>query len=151
MTTNDAAPPVSPRTPLSPIRERRFVLVVDDELPLLSLDERILAQENFELQFAESAEAALALLEALGRLPDLLITDFQMPGMNGRELAAELRARKPDIKVLYQTGYSDRLFGPQELLEAGTSFIEKPFSSRGLREAARMSLFDAIDPETPKA
>lgn len=151
MTTTPSIPPVPLRAPLSPLHERRFVLVVDDEPSLLSLDERILERENFELAFAASGPEAIALVDALGRLPDLLITDFLMPGMNGRELADQLRSRKPGLKVLFQTGYSDRLFGPRELLEPGTAFIEKPFTSRGLREAARLALFDVIEPGAPPA
>ena len=132
---------------LDPLPDRRLVLVVDDEDALVSLDLRILAMENFEVVTAGSGADALALVDSLGRLPDLLITDFMMPGMNGRELAEALRARKPDLKVLYQTGYSDKLFGPRELLEPDTAFLEKPFTSRGLREAARLALYGAIDPQ----
>ena len=143
--------PIQLRAPLNPGPGRPFVLIVDDEQTLLSLDQRFLAPDNIEVAIATSGEDALALVEEAGRLPDLLITDYMMPGMNGRELADALRARKPDLKVLFQTGYSDRLFGPRELLEAGTSFIEKPFSSRGLREAARLALYGVIDPVNPMA
>lgn len=141
-----ATAPVKLVPALDPLPERRLVLVVDDEEALVSLDLRILAMENFEVVTAESGADALALVDRLGRLPDLLITDFMMPGMNGRELADALRARKPELKVLYQTGYSDKLFGPRELLEPDTAFLEKPFTSRGLREAARLALYGAIDP-----
>ena len=141
-----ATVPVQLVPKLDPLPERSLVLVVDDEAALVSLDLRILAQENFEVVTAASGEDAVALVDSLGRLPDLLITDFMMPGMNGRELAETLRARKPALKVLYQTGYSDKLFGPRELLERDTAFLEKPFTSRGLREAARLALYGAIDP-----
>ena len=122
------------------------MLVVDDEPAMLLLDEKILSRENYELVFAASGEDALAKVEALGRAPHLLITDFMMPGMDGRELAVKLRERSPGMKVLYQTGYSDRLFGPLELLEPGSAFLEKPFTSRGMREAARLALFGVINP-----
>jgi len=132
---------------LDPLPERHLVLVVDDEGALLALDLRILAQENFQVVTASSGENAIALVERMGRLPDLLITDFMMPDMDGRELVEALRARKPELKVLYQTGYSDKLFGPRGLLEPDTAFLEKPFTPRGLREAARLALYGAIDPE----
>lgn len=142
-----AAPiPVRLTPKLDPLAERRLVLVVDDEAALVSLDLRILAQENFEVVTAASGADAIALVDSLGRMPDLLITDFMMPDMNGRELAEALRAREPELKVLYQTGYSDKLFGPRELLEPDTAFLEKPFTARGLREAARLALYGAIDP-----
>lgn len=141
--------PIQLRAPLNPVPGQPFVLIVDDEQALLSLDQRFLAPDNFEVAVATSGDEALALVDESGRMPDLLITDYMMPGMNGRELADALRARKPDLRVLFQTGYSDRLFGPLELLEPGTSFIDKPFSSRGLREAARLALFGVMDPENP--
>ncbi len=133
-------------TPLDPLPDRRLVMVVDDEAPLLSLDEKILSRENYELIFAASGEEALERIATLDRAPDLLITDYMMPGMTGRELAALVRERNPSVKVLYQTGYTDRLFGPLEMLEAGSSFLEKPFTSRGMREAARLALFGVINP-----
>ncbi|MDQ3170194.1 MAG: response regulator [Acidobacteriota bacterium] len=133
-------------TPLDPLPDRRLVMVVDDEAPLLSLDEKILSRENYELIFAASGEDALEQIATLDRAPDLLITDYMMPGITGRELAARVRERNPDLKVLYQTGYADRLFGPLEILEPGSSFLEKPFTSRGMREAARLALFGVINP-----
>ena len=140
-------PPIIPLvTPLDPLPDRRLVLVVDDEAPLLSLNEKILTRENFELVFASSGDEALERIATLDRAPDLLITDYMMPGMTGRELAARVRDRNPAVKVLYQTGYTDRLFGPLEVLEPGSSFLEKPFTSRGMREAARMALFGTINP-----
>lgn len=141
--------PILLRAPLNPVPGRPFVLVVDDEEALLSLDQRFLAPDNFDVAVAASGEEALALIDESGRIPDLLITDYMMPGMNGRQLADTLRARKPDLKVLFQTGYSDRLFGPLELLEPGTSFLDKPFTSRGLREAVRLALYGVIDPVSP--
>lgn len=131
--------------------EPRFVLIVDDETPLLSLDEKFLSTERFEIATAQSGEAALALLDRSGRRPDLLITDYMMGGMNGRELAEAVRQRWPGVKVLYQTGFCDQLFGPRDLLEDDTAFIEKPFTARGLREAARLMLFGSIKPEEEPA
>ena len=78
---------------------------------------------------------------------DLLVTDYAMPDMQGRELAEKMREQYKDIKVLYQTGFSDMLFEDRVALEEGAAFLEKPFTARGLREAARFSLFGAINPE----
>ena len=62
-----------------------------------------------------------------------------MPDMQGRELADHIRQRFPAVKVLYQTGFSDLLFEDREELEEGAAFLEKPFTARGLREAARLA------------
>jgi len=69
-----------------------------------------------------------------------------MPGMQGSEVAERVRRRFPSVKVLYQTGFSDRLFDNRTELEEGAAFLEKPFTARGLREAARLILFGAINP-----
>lgn len=69
-----------------------------------------------------------------------------MPQMKGRELADRMRARYNNLKVLYQTGFSDMLFENRMELEEGAAFVEKPFTARGLREAARFSLFGEMNP-----
>jgi two-component system, cell cycle sensor histidine kinase and response regulator CckA len=66
--------------------------------------------------------------------------------MQGRELADKVRERFPAVKVLYQTGFSDKLFENRVELEDGAAFLEKPFTARGLREAARLVLFGSINP-----
>ena len=63
-----------------------------------------------------------------------------------RELAEHVRQRFPSVKVLYQTGFSDMLFENRMELEEGAAFLEKPFTARGLREAARLVLFGSINP-----
>jgi CheY-like chemotaxis protein len=85
-------------------------------------------------------------LEAHAGPVDLLVTDYAMPDMQGRELADRLRQRFPALKVLYQTGFSDMLFENRVELEDGAAFVEKPFTARGLREAARLILFGSINP-----
>ena len=72
---------------------------------------------------------------------DLLIADVMMPDMTGPELAARLRAIYPDLPVLYQTGFSDELFEGTKDLGDRSAFVEKPFTARGLLEAARMVMF----------
>jgi len=76
----------------------------------------------------------------------LLVTDYAMPDMQGREVAEHVRRRIPGVKVLYQTGFSDMLFENRMELEEGAAFLEKPFTARGLREAARLVLFGSINP-----
>ena len=64
----------------------------------------------------------------------------------GKALADHVRQRFPAVKVLYQTGFSDMLFENRAELEEGAAFLEKPFTARGLREAARLMLFGSINP-----
>lgn len=136
--------PVDPQ--LQPLAARRTVLVVDDDVMMLEVLIRILGRENYELLTASSGPEALALIESRGGSLDLLVTDFSMPEMRGRELAERVRQHYPGIKVLYQTGFSDLLFEDRTELEEGSAFLEKPFTARGLREAARLVLFGALNP-----
>ncbi|MEW6322845.1 MAG: response regulator [Acidobacteriota bacterium] len=123
----------------APLAERKQLLVVDDERPVLNLVVRTLQTENYAIRSAESPEEAIRLLDADGAAPvDLLVTDLKMPGMSGRELAEVVRARYPSVRVLYQTGFADRLFAGQHELGSGEAFIEKPFSIDGLLEATRL-------------
>ena len=128
-----------------PLAERKRLLVVDDEVPVLKLVTRILATDNYEIASAESGEAAVRMMEQPG-FPgvDLLVTDLMMPGMNGRELAAALRSTNPQVRVLYVTGFADTLFTGVNELGPGESFIEKPFGADGLLEATRLLMFGQI-------
>jgi CheY-like chemotaxis protein len=131
---------------LKPLGLKQTVAVVDDDPMMLDVLSRILQRENFDLLMASSGrEMVQRLSDYTGHL-DLLITDYAMPEMQGRELAEHVRARFPSVKVLYQTGFSDLLFENRMELEDGAAFLEKPFTARGLREAARLVLFGSINP-----
>ena len=125
--------------------ERKRLLVVDDEVPVLKLVTRILATDNYEIASAESGEAAVRVMAQPG-FPgvDLLVTDLMMPGMSGRELAAVVRKSNPQVRVLYVTGFADTLFTGVNELGPAESFIEKPFGADGLLEATRLLMFGQI-------
>jgi two-component system cell cycle sensor histidine kinase/response regulator CckA len=128
-----------------PLRERKRLLVVDDEAPVLRLVSRILATDNYDVSSAESGEAAVRLIQQSGfGAIDLLVTDLMMPGMNGRELATVVRQTNPMMRVLYVTGFADSLFTGLKELGPGESFIEKPFGAEGLLEATRLLMFERI-------
>jgi CheY-like chemotaxis protein len=137
----------APQAELKAWPERRTVMVVDDDAMMLEVIIRILQRENYELLTAASGPEALTVAAQHAGGIDLLVTDFAMPDMHGRQLAEKMRERYTDIKVLYQTGFSDMLFENRVELEEAAAFLEKPFTARGLREAARFSLFGAINPE----
>ena len=129
----------------APLTERRRLMVVDDEGPVLKLVTRILATDNYEISSADSGEAAVRLMQQPGFVGiDLLVTDLMMPGMTGRELAAVVRKTNPAVRVLYVTGFADTLFTGVNELGAGESFIEKPFGADGLLEATRLLMFGKI-------
>jgi CheY-like chemotaxis protein len=145
-TAKDDARPKPPQAELKPINIRKTVCVVDDDPMMLDVLARILQRENFELLMASGGPEMMDKLGAHDGTVDLLVTDYAMPDMQGRELAELIRQRFPAVKVLYQTGFSDMLFENRVELEEGAAFLEKPFTARGLREAARLVLFGSINP-----
>ena len=103
-----------------------------------------LKRAGFRVISAPSGDHAIAALKAAGRdaanAITLLVTDLDMPGRNGRQLAAEMRRQHPALKVLYVTANPDGLFGPGQLLGDGESFLEKPVTPGLLREAVSFLL-----------
>lgn len=146
MAPKDDSRPKPPQAELKRISIRKTVVVVDDDPMMLDVLSRILQRENFELLMASGGPEIIQKLTDYSGTVDLLVTDYAMPDMQGRELADHVRQRFPAVKVLYQTGFSDMLFEDRMELEEGAAFLEKPFTARGLREAARLVLFGSINP-----
>ena len=120
----------------------KTVLVLDDEETIRRTVQRILELHDFNVLVAESAHEAQEVVEDHeGRL-DLLLCDLVLPELGGREAANLLRARIPDLKVLYMSGYSSRHSFRGELEEAGEPFLAKPFDVVGLVDAVRSAIGD---------
>jgi two-component system cell cycle sensor histidine kinase/response regulator CckA len=116
------------------------ILIVDDEEPVRRFASRVLQNAGYQTLVAADGRAALDLAAGRDRL-DLVLTDLAMPDMSGDELAHLLRARDPDLKVLYFTGYSDRLFTKKGTLWDGEAFLDKPCGTEALLEAVALLLF----------
>ncbi|HKT78880.1 MAG TPA: response regulator [Vicinamibacterales bacterium] len=116
------------------------VLVVDDDRAQMLIVKNLLERAGYRVMTAPSGAAALEVVRTLKDPLQLLLTDVEMPGMNGRALAAEIRALHADIRVLYVTAHTDDLFAQGGLLGAGEAFLEKPASPTELGEAVRMLL-----------
>ena len=145
-TAQDNPHPKPPQPELKPLGVKKTVCVVDDDPMMLDVLSRILQRENFDLLLASGGPEIMQKLQGYSGDVHLLVTDYAMPDMQGRELADHVRKRFPSVKVLYQTGFSDMLFENRAELEEGAAFLEKPFTARGLREAARLVLFGSINP-----
>src|SRR5436305_10596912 len=117
---------------------RLRVLVVDDEASVRGFTERALHAAGYEVVVADGGAEALRLVEAQSRRFDLFVLDLVMPQMRGDELARQLRRRDADVKVLYFTGFSDRLFEDRQVLCEDEAFIEKPVTVIGLLEAVSL-------------
>jgi CheY-like chemotaxis protein len=115
-------------------------LVVDDEESILMFAERVLRDGGYEVVVAGDGPEALRIVEAQ-RPFDVFAVDVLVPLMRGDELARHLRQMDPDVKVLYFTGYSDRLFKEKISLWDHEAFLDKPVSGTGLLEAVSLLLF----------
>lgn len=103
------------------------VLLVEDEPAVRMLVLDLLDALGYTTLQAQDAKAALGLLESSQRI-DLLVTDVGLPGMNGRQLAEIARQHRPDLKVLFMTGYAQKATERQGFLEQGMDMVAKPFS-----------------------
>jgi CheY-like chemotaxis protein len=125
---------------------RPHVIVVDDEAPVRSLVRRMLEPAGYVVEEARDPQEACAMAEKIPHL-DLLVSDFQMPELTGGEVARRIRIAKPNVRVLFITGYADHLFDERQALWDGEAFLEKPFSRRALLEAASLVLFGRLNQE----
>ena len=116
------------------------VLIVDDKLSIRSFAEGALRLDGYETAVAGTGSEALEIARDRGPF-DLLLVDYVMPDMLGDELARRLRRPQPDLKVLYFTAYSDRLFNARQMLWENEAFVEKPITLRGLLEAVSLMIF----------
>jgi len=109
-------------------RGSETVLVVEDEAEVRTYIVETLRELGYEVREAEDGASALALFAQEGCKVDLLLTDIVMPGINGRQLADELRGRCPALKVLYMTGYSRDAVVHQGRLDSGVALLQKPLN-----------------------
>jgi CheY-like chemotaxis protein len=129
--------------------QRRFrILVVDDDDSIRAFVERVLRQPGYETRVAADGIEALRVANSDGPF-DLLLTDLSMPGMRGDELARRLRLTDPSLRVLYLTGYADRLFEQRPVLWDAEAFLDKPVSVQGLLEAVSLLLVGRIPARRP--
>jgi len=120
------------------------VLVVDDEEPVRKFVDRVMRDAGYSTVQASDGMEALEVASKMGPL-DILVTDVMMPQMLGDELARRLRESEPDLKVLYLTGYSDRLFKERVTLWEDEAYLEKPCSVKGLLQAVSLLLFGQLE------
>jgi len=118
----------------------KTILVVDDELSVLTVVKCMLECEEYTVLLANSAETAQRMIERKDLAIDLMITDVVMPDMNGRELAERVLTVRPQLKVLFMSGYSSNEVVRVKVLDRTSGFLPKPFTSLDLKEQVRKAL-----------
>jgi PAS domain S-box-containing protein len=133
--------PVAPLTPPPPRcdepRGAGTVLLVEDEDGVRRLTREILQSNGYTVLEARHAGEALQLYERYGDPVQLVVTDMVMPGMNGHELAQQLLKKRPGLKVLFLSGYTDSVMLRNGLLDLGNAFLQKPFTPKALATKVR--------------
>jgi PAS domain S-box-containing protein len=104
------------------------VLVVEDDPSVLNLIVDFLESLEYTVYAASSVDEAISVIEEPGRRVDLLISDVVLPGKKGTELAAMLKERHPEIKIMLMSGYADEKIPHTEILKSKIHFLAKPFS-----------------------
>ena len=143
-----SAPVDVSRTTLTPVEKSdnfETVLVVEDEDIVRELVCEVLENQGYNILCARDGIEALHMAEEFDGDIHLLVTDVIMPNMNGHELAAKLSAVRPDMKILYVSGYSDTDIGDHGELDPHSELLQKPFTpqtlARKIRDVLRESKY----------
>jgi PAS domain S-box-containing protein len=113
------------------------ILLVEDEDVVRGLTREILEQAGYKVIEAAQGEKAVQLFSEAAREIDLLLTDVVMPGVSGKEVANRVTRLRPDLKVLFMSGYTDEAIVHHGVLDSDVQFIQKPFSPASLARKVR--------------
>jgi len=120
------------------------ILLVEDDPSVLTLARRCLQRCGYRVIEASNGHAALRVWQERGSEVDLLITDMVMPGgMSGRDLAGRLRADRPDLKVIFSSGYNPEIMAAEPKPPMGDHHLSKPYNASTLARAVRQRLDDS--------
>jgi PAS domain S-box-containing protein len=116
------------------------VLIVEDEEPVRAVARAILRRSGYTVLTAQNGGEALLICERHAGRIDLLLTDVIMPFLDGRQVAERLVSLRPDLKVLFMSGYTDDVIAPHGVLEPGLMFVHKPITPDTLLAKVREAL-----------
>jgi len=129
--------------PSSTVTGSETVLVVEDDAKLLELTTAALREIGYKVIPASHAKDALAVITAETPI-DLLFTDIMMPDINGRKLADEARVLRPNLRVLYMTGFTRNAIVHNGVLDVGVNLLAKPFTLDELGQKVREALNSVV-------
>ena len=135
---DEVTEPLEPRTDPVELRQgTETVLLVEDEEMVRALVGDVLERNGYRVLEAPGGPKAIEIAEQHEGHINLLLTDVVMPGMSGRELAEELTRLRPELKVLYMSGYTAEAPSDRGLSNQGTPFLQKPFTPPALMQRVR--------------
>ena len=140
----EAAIPRPGRLIRSNLEGTESILVVEDEVEVRGLAVAALQRYGYTVHSVADAQEAIEFARGHERPLHLVITDMVMPGLSGRELARELSRDRPELPVLFMSGYSDVAMTDQGIIDDGSEYIQKPFTPEELAQRVR----ELLPPET---
>jgi PAS domain S-box-containing protein len=133
-----SAKPAAP--PAAVPRGSETVLIAEDETPVRALAQRLLRRQGYTVLSAKDGSAALQAAQSHAGPVHLLLSDVVMPGLTGPELAEKLSAQRPQMRVLYISGYAEEAVLRRGMLGPGVAFLPKPFTRARLLRMVRETL-----------
>ena len=135
----------------SRLRGTETILLTEDDEQVREFASEALRASGYSVIVAETPHVALSICHTHAGHIDLLLTDVVMPGIGGRELAIQVTAKRPEIKVLYMSGYTPQAIVHQGELDANTFFLQKPFTPSSVAAKVREVLDHAVavPPDSP--
>ncbi len=141
--TQLVAPADDTAVPAGPLRARAddTILLVEDDDDVRSLARCVLEEAGYRVMEAADGHRAIATWQSYPDRIDLLLTDMVMPGgLSGSDVAKRFSADRPDSKVIFSSGYSEKLFGGELGLREGVTYLPKPYLARQLTDAVARAL-----------
>src|SRR5918992_643257 len=126
--TTEVDAQTEPATPADRKGGGETILIVEDEDAMREVTRRILTRHGYDVIVAVGGPEAIAIAEGRASRIDLLLTDVVMPQMLGKEVADRMVGIRPDVRVLYMSGYAQPVLASEGTLDAGVTLIEKPFT-----------------------
>ncbi len=134
---NEIVPKTSERAPAGVVGGTETILVVEDQPEVRQLACEVLEGYGYRVLQAVDGADALRQVEAWPDAIHLAITDVVMPGMTGREFAGRLKLLRPEVKLIYMSGYAEAAIAHRGVLDSGIAFLAKPFEPEELAAKAR--------------
>ncbi len=135
-----------PTGPAADLSGEETLLVVEDQAEVRHLAMEVLESYGYKVLGAASGPDALQLCAIYTGSVDMMVTDVVMPGMTGPELAAKLTTLRPSIKVLFMSGYADKLIAGEGGPAGEMAYLQKPFSPHSLAAKVR----ETLGPRAPR-
>ena len=120
--------------------QKPTILVVDDEPVIRKLVSAMLSSSGYQIILADTGEQAIKLFRKQPKAIDLLLTDVVAPGMAGPTLADQLTELRPDLRVLFMSGYDSRQVVQKYVVEKGHLLLSKPFTLKQLEDKVAEAL-----------